>query len=473
MPSRVKPTLLQQVSQVKFLREAWRLLNTSNEKSTGLSRVSIKDFRDNLKINIKSLSTSLANGSFEFSNVKGVALAKKNKGFRPLMISEVQDRIVHKALALKLEAKLSRKYKIRNICSFAYQKKLSIQDAILKMASYYQQGYTYILEADIQSFFPTVDKKMLLKDVCSNLPDHTLDVLLQGSLNQELGNREELKQRNRKIYDDIFSSAEEGIPQGNALSPLLANIFLANFDQRMIQSKIKMIRYADDFIIMCKNGEDAKEAYWIAVDELEAKLGLKLYPLKENAGGNEKISRILRPAEHSFSFLSVKFDGARCSVSDKKIIGIITKLKNLSSQKSLKENFPDQELGLLQVLVKVRNAVEGWIASYSFLDIDDQISELDKHVNIILYYIFNEFGFPLKKGGSDKIRTQKTIKTKPDGTIILDRNSNLKTGLNTKQRKSTGIPPCMETFKKSKAPMSFAERIEVDTKTGYKKTNKK
>jgi len=131
MPSRVKPTLLHQVSQIRHLKEAWRLLNTSNKKSTGLSKTSIKDYEVNLKINLKSLSHSLVDGSFKFSPVKGVALAKKNKGFRPLMISEVQDRIVHKALALKLEAKLSRKYKIKNPCSFAYQKKLSIQHAVV------------------------------------------------------------------------------------------------------------------------------------------------------------------------------------------------------------------------------------------------------------------------------------------------------------------------------------------------------
>lgn len=472
MPSKVKPTLLQQISEINFLREAWRLLNTSNKKSTGLSRASIKDFEANLKNSIQSLSTSLANNSFKFSQVKGVALAKKHKGFRPLLISEVQDRVVHKALALKLEAKLSRKYKIKNICSFAYQKKLSIQDAILKMASYYRQGYTYILEADIQSFFPSVDKKMLLNDVCSNLPDNTLDVLLHGSLNQQLGNRTELKQRDQKIYDDIFFSAEEGIPQGNALSPLLANIFLADFDQRMIKLKIKMIRYADDFIILCKTADDAKKAYSITVDELETKLGLKLYPLKEKANGDEKISRILKPAEHSFSFLSIKFDGVKCSVSDKKIINIITKLKDLSSLKALKENYPDQDLGLLQVLVKVRNAIEGWIAAYSFLDIDNQITELDKHVNIILYQLFKEFGFPLKKTGTIRIRTQKTLKTNADGAIILDRNGNLKTGLNARQRKSVGILPCMETYKKSKAPMSFAERIDVDIKDIRIKKNK-
>lgn len=155
----------------------------------------------------------------------------------------------------------------------------------------------------------------------------------------------------------------------------------------------------------------------------------------------------------------MKFDGYNCSVSDKKMIGIITKLKELSSRKSLKENFPDEELGLLQVLAKIRNAVEGWIAAYSFLDIEHQITELDKYVNITLYNIFEEFGFLLRKGSMEKIRTKKKIKFHLNGSIIWDQNSNFKAGLNLEQRKSTGIPLCMTTYRKSKAPMSFAERI--------------
>jgi RNA-directed DNA polymerase len=462
MASRTPQSLLKQISTIQYLKRAWKLLNTSNKKSTGLSKLSIKDFEANLNKNIQALSKSLIKGTFKFSQVKGVALAKKNKGYRPLLISEVNDRIVHKALALKVEAKVARTYRIRNKCSFAYQKKRSIQDAILKMASYYQQGYTHILEADIQSFFPTVNKSMLLKDLYGKLPDDSLNHLLQGSLNQELGSMVDLKKRDLKIYHDIFVSAEEGIPQGNALSPLLANVFLSQFDQRMIKENIKMIRYADDFIIMCKTKKDAEVAYLIAVNELETKLGLKLYPLKPIAATGEKISRILKPAETQFSFLSVKFDGKNCTVSDKKIISIINKLKDLSSLKALKENYPDQTFGLLQVLVKVRNAIEGWIAAYSFLDIEHQILELDKHVNITLFEIFNEFGFALSRSKADKIRTQRRVKIDIVKGLTLVQNSNVKSGLNVKQRKSTGIPSCMETYKKSKGSVTFASKIQDD-----------
>lgn len=462
MPQRARTSLLEQISKLKYLNKAWQLLNTSNKSSSGLFKGSIKEYEVNINSNLKHLSTSLSSGSYKFSAVKGVALKKKIKGFRPLMISEIGDRIVHKALALKLEEKLSKKYGIKNICSFAYQKELSIQDAILKMASYYKQGYTFILEADIKSFFPSVDKEVLLKDIYSTLPDTSLNNLIKGSLNQELGNKIELQKRDLKTFNDIFLRSEEGIPQGNALSPLLANIYLSSFDKRMIKEKIKMIRYADDFIILCKSSVDANKAYVIAIEELEIKLKLKLYPLKDKANGNEKISRIVKPAEHPFSFLSVRFDGTKCSISDKKIIDIIIKLREFSSMKTLRDNYPGQEVGLLQILVKVRNALEGWIAAYSFLDIGNQITELDKHVNIILYDIFKEFGFPLKKGYTNDIRTYKKIRSNEEGINILFRNSNTRIGLNENQRRNTGVPSCIDLYNKSKPLTSFNEKIEND-----------
>lgn len=458
---RKKLTLLQQISKVSFLKEAWGQLNTSNKASKGLSKQSIKDFESNLSANLIALSKDLIKDTYKFDPVKGVALEKKNKGFRPLLISEVRDRVVHKALAIKLQNKLAGKYKIKNRCSFAYQKNLSIKDAIKQMVIYYQQGYKYILEADIQNFFPTVDKEALLKDIFAELTDNTLNKLLNGSLTQELGNRSELENRDKKIYDDIFLSVENGIPQGNALSPLLANIFLSKFDQRMIKERIKMIRYADDFIIMCKTKAKAKAAYDIAIDELETKLNLKLYPLKETAAKDEKISRILKPTEQKFEFLSIKFDGFNCSVSDKKVLGMLQKLNDLSTKRALKENFPDEKIGLLQALTKIKNAIEGWIAAYSFLDIDRQIVELDKHVNIALYNLFREFGLKLAKSSSAKIRTQKRIKVGIDEKIILERNSNQKTGLNSIQRQSTGIPSCFETYTKTRSGVTFSEIIAL------------
>lgn len=461
MPSHPKPTLLTQISRLSFLKKAWRLLNTSNKKSSGLSRSSIKEYESNLNNNLIALSRDLLSGKYEFSAVKGVALKKKTSGHRPLLISEVRDRIVHKALALKVEGKLSKKYKLKNSCSFAYQKELSIQDAIIQMISYYKEGYHIILEADIKNFFPSVNKEQLLNDIYNNLPDASINNLLHGSLNQALGNIEELKQKDIEIYNDIFLSIEDGIPQGNALSPLFANIYLSKFDQRMIKAKMKMIRYADDFIIMCRSKEDAKRAYQIAVDELQDKLKLTVYPLKEFAEHNEKISRILNPKEAQFSFLSIKFDGHKCSVIDKKIINLLLKLNEFTSIESIKKNYPNEDLGLLQILTKVKNSLEGWVAAYNFLEISNLIREIDKHVNIILLHIFEGFGFKLRQKDRSRIRTQKSLKIDANGDGILRRNGNEKIGISNHQRKSLGIPLCLETYAKSKPPMSINDRVKA------------
>lgn len=468
-----KPTLLKQISQLAFLKEAWKLLNTSNKLSSGLSRSTVQEFDDNRLSNLKFVSNALASGSYKFSSVKGVALKKKNKGHRPLMISEIPDRVVHKALALKLEKILTKAYKLRNVCSFAYQKDLSIQDAIIQMASYYNDGYKFILEADIQNFFPSVDSNMLLESIYQKLPDSSIDALLKGALNQEIGNVEELKQKDIKVYEEIFSNIISGIPTGNALSPLFANVFLADFDQRMIKEGIKMIRYADDFIIMCKSKDEAKAAYEIAYEELTTKRKLRLYPLKETAAEGEKISRILNPKETIFTFLSVRFDGDRCYIPESKIANLLSKLYDLASPAAFKTNFPDLEFSLLQVLSKIKNSLDGWIAAYSFLEIENELREVDRHVDIVLYQVFKEFGFILKTKELVKISPKYTLQFNKDEKPVLKRTSNEKSGLKPSQRKNAGIPFCLSTYKNSTAGMmSFAERV-IAVSNGLAKPKKR
>jgi RNA-directed DNA polymerase len=244
-------------------------------------------------------------------------------------------------------------------------------------------------------------------------------------MNQELGNIAELQ--NKKLYEEHFLSSELGIPQGNALSPLLANICLSDFDKRMIDDDIKMVRYADDFIILCKNKTEANKAHTIALEELEQKLKLKVYPLKDTEEIVGKSSRIIDPRAVSFSFLSIRFDGVRCWVNENKVESLIKKLSSISSMEERKKNIKE-EIWLLQSLVKVKNLLEGWISAYYFVDLERQVLEIDKHVNIELYKLFLSFNFSLKQQDLQK--------------VSLKGKSNSKWGLGEVQRKFSGVPLC-------------------------------
>ncbi|RZA03773.1 MAG: hypothetical protein EOP47_01535 [Sphingobacteriaceae bacterium] len=439
------PTILDNISSEEALLKAWKLLNKSNKSSKGLSNVSVKDFEGNLKTHIAEISKALKSDSYKFSKVKGVTIKKKDGKPRPLRVPEIKDRLVHKVLALEFEKLLSKEFKLDNKCSFAYQKDKGIIDAVAQMVINYREGNPLILEADIEKFFPSVDSEALIKKIKKALPDNSVDDLFERAMKQELGNIQELQ--NKKVYEEHFLNYENGIPQGNALSPLLANICLSDFDQRMIAANLKMVRYADDFIVLCKDKDEAKRAFEIASDELENKLNLKIYPFQNEEGTLGKFSRIVDPRAFSFSFLSIRFDGKRCWVDDKKVISLIAKLRALASMEERKKEVKE-EIWLLQGLTKFRNLLEGWIAAYYFVDIDPQIIEIDKHVNIELYKMFTSFNFSLNKKDLQK--------------ISLKGKSNPRWGLSDTQRKFSGIPTCKTILTKLRTSKdSFEERINT------------
>src|SRR5690606_37908508 len=110
---------------------------------------------------------------------------------------------------------------------------------------------------------------------------------------------------------------------------------------------LKMVRYADDFIIMCKTRDEAKHAFEIAKEEIEEKRNLSLYELKDKSEGDEKISKIVDPRQRIFSFLSIRFNGEKCWVENKKYESFREKIKAVCDKKLLVANAKDvNDIGL-------------------------------------------------------------------------------------------------------------------------------
>jgi len=187
----------------------------------------------------------------------------------------------------------------------------------------------------------------------------------------------------------------------------------------------------------------------IAQEELEGKLGLKIYPLESTQNSDEKASRVVDPRQQPFSFLSIRFDGIKFWVNDKKFKSVIDKLKAVSSREQLKKDYPREEVGLFQALIKVKNLLDGWIAAYYFINIENQVSELDKHVNVHLRLLFADFNFDL---------SQKNL-----ARISYKNKSNEVWALSDNQRKLSGVALCSKTLIDiRKGVMSIQERIKLE-----------
>lgn len=359
-------SLLEEISEEEYLMIAWKELRKSNLDSYGLSGVTIEDYKKKLDENIPSLSVRLKTEGFKFSPTRAAVMPKdrnvKNEKFRPLQIPEVEDRIVMKAIALKIEQELQSVLNQSKGMSFAYKKGLGVKDAVLKMKSVYEKGKTFILKADIINFFGEINKDELLEKVFLELRDTSINVLLKEALGQEVKGLEKLK---KKKHKDLFNDLSAGIPQGNPISPILSNIYLASFDAYMKSIGCNLVRYADDFVVLCESRVEAKNLYKSVELFLKEKLRLRIHPISSR--DFKKKTSIINPTKEEFIFLSIHFDGINLMPSRKKIVMLKKKIRSIIFNNNKEKN----------VCEKVVKVVSYWVSKYTYTNIDIFYNELD------------------------------------------------------------------------------------------------
>lgn len=379
----IAKTLLGKIAARNNLENAWLDISRfTRPQSHGASNQTIENFRSNYKENLEVIRKELLSGSYKFGKVRGVTIEKKGGKKRPLRIADIKDRVVQRAMALVLEKYLGKKYYLNNPASHAYLKKRNIQSAIKQMLKLHQKGFLIILEADIVDFFGTVNVRKLLDEmVFPVLPDATLNDLIEQAFSMEIGNKKLIPQEDWSLFPDSAS----GLPQGGYLSPLFSNVYLATFDQSMIEGGYNLIRYADDFIVMCESNNEAEDAYKLVTKILVNDLGLKLHPRTD--GDKSSKTRVVSISGNQISFLGVDFNGTRLRPSS-------DKRKKLSEKLLARCNEAET---VKDLLISVKNLIEGWVSAYGFTDIDDvYLKKVDNEINKLLFTALANLGWRLK-----------------------------------------------------------------------------
>lgn len=422
--------LLNKISSVESLRLAWAKLEKFNKESHGLTGETIAEFELNKEDKILSISKRLQEGTYQFSPYRAVLIPKSKGKFRPLQIPEVSDRVVIKAIAIELEEHFKELLEKSRGLSFAYQKGLGVKEAVEKINEYCQNGYSYVLEADLINFFGTVDKDSLLNDaVFKRLSDTTINTLIQQALNQSIGNLDSFNVEQKKYFENI----DKGIPQGNALSPLLSNIFLSPFDLRLQDKGFKLVRYADDFVIMCTSEKECEEAYIECCTVLE-ELNLNIHKLEE--GGK---TRIVNFNKHdTMDFLSVTFDGNMFYPSFANVERLKNKIRDVCNGKD--------KYCVSTLLIKIKNKLDGWVSAFYYTDIQRYSSEIDAFINRQLYLSLAKMGWKFTASSLGKLPHK-----------FRHKNESPKC-LSFLQRKNSGIPLCMELVNAKITELKKAEK---------------
>jgi len=235
----------------------------ANRGVAGSDGESISVFEAGLYDNLKQLKTDIISGKYISEDLRGVILPVNEKKIRALAIPAIRDRVFQRAVCQVLSPSIDQ---LLEDSSFAYRKGFSRESAANAIQKAYDEGYRYVLESDIESFFDNVKWELLYQKLDAILDDDPVIPFIRQWVSQTV------------IYHGQHLLRDRGLPQGSAISPLLANLLLDEFDEGL-QDKFRLIRYADDFVILCKTKEEAESA----LDEVKKALqylALELKPAK-------------------------------------------------------------------------------------------------------------------------------------------------------------------------------------------------
>ena len=159
---------------------------------------------------------------------------------RPLGIPAVKDRIVQTALKLVIEPIFEREFEES---SYGFRPQRSCKDALREVDDLIKQGYTQVVDADLESYFDTIPHVALMREIEERISDGRVLSLIEQFFSQDI------------IQEMKRWTPTEGTPQGAVISPLLANIYLHPLDRQMKQQGYRMVRYADDFVVLCRTAQ--------------------------------------------------------------------------------------------------------------------------------------------------------------------------------------------------------------------------
>jgi RNA-directed DNA polymerase len=300
--------------------------------AAGVDRQTVEDFAKHDREELQRLQTQLRDGSYAPAAVRRTWIPKPGSSEkRPLGIPTVRDRVVQTALVHVIEPILDATFHER---SFGFRHGRGCHDALRSVEELLAAGHVYVVDADLKSYFDTIPKKRLLKIVEQKISDRRVRGLIKQFLDQG-------------IMEDLRTwTPEAGVPQGAVLSPVLSNAYLNPLDHRMAEEGFQMVRYADDFVILCRTREDA-EAALAAVRAWVETQGLKLHPEK---------THIVDARTESFSFLGYSFRGELRFPRAKSHRKFVARIRELTPRKS-----GDSLEFMLQ---RINRVTRGWLTYF-------------------------------------------------------------------------------------------------------------
>ncbi len=300
-----------------------------NKGAAGADHQTIEMFERHLEENIRNLSEELRAGTYQPSVVKRVWIAKLgSREKRPLGIPVVRDRVAQTALRNVLEPIFERDFAEH---SYGFRPGRGCKDALRRVDHLLKAGATWVVDADLRSYFDTIPHEKLMERVGEKISDRRVLELIEAYLQAD-------------VMDGMERwTPERGSPQGAVISPLLSNIYLNPLDHLMAAEGYEMVRYADDSVILCQSEAEAKAAL-AAMQTWVEQVGLSLHP--------DKTRIVDATAPGGFDFLGYHFEQGRRTPRRKSM----RKLKDAIRAKTRRTNGTSLEA----IISEVNQTLTGW-----------------------------------------------------------------------------------------------------------------
>lgn len=340
-------SLIDKVERPATLMQAWQRV-AKNKGAAGVDRQSVDRFGAKRDEYLNELAQSLKERTYRAQPVRRVEIQKDDGKMRPLGIPTVKDRIVQTALKLVMEPIFESQFLDG---SYGFRPGRSCKDALREVSGLLRDGYTFVVDADLQSYFDTIPHARLMQRVEERISDGAVLDLIAQFLKQDI------------MQDMRRWTPTGGTPQGAVISPMLANIYLHPLDVLLQSEGFRMVRYADDFVILCQNREDSMRALEMVRVWVEEN-GLTLHPDKTHVGDS------LQPGE-GFDFLGYRFESGRRTVRRKSMQRLKEKIRKKTPRLRGKS--------LVQVIADLNPMLRGWFEYFkharegTFESLDGQI----------------------------------------------------------------------------------------------------
>ena len=344
-----QPELLEKILDRENLNRAFKRVKANNG-APGIDGMTVEEALPHVRENREELLERISRGKYTPSPVRRVEIPKPDGGIRKLGIPTVLDRTIQQAMAQQLTPIYEPLFADG---SYGYRPGRSAKDAISKVKEYAEQGYRYAVTLDLSKYFDTLNHELLLNILRKDLRDERVIQLIKRYLKSGV------------MEDGVVIATEEGSPQGGNLSPLLANIYLNEFDQEFQKRGVPCIRYADDIVLLAKSKRASERLLETSTTYLEERLKLKV--------NKDKSRTVSVFAIRNFKFLGFALGrngkGIYVRVHPKSWKRFKARLKELSSRRSVQSIRPS--------LARIKVYARGWLNYYRIADMKNPIDDIN------------------------------------------------------------------------------------------------